>query len=172
MDSLPSPPDVRRPGPSRPGVLGTIGSVLQAALIAFAAALGMLLGFGRRSGTLWQPLNSAAHTLLGGRADGVWGFVKDVTPVGCLVVLTVCTIATLAVVLLVPLFPRWSGLAAAILVAWAGYLLHLHVVARVPGGLAALLTVGELRALYLSQCAALVAGTRYALAGARITVAR
>jgi hypothetical protein len=54
-------------------------------------------------------------------------------------------------------------LAAAVGVALVSYLLHLHVVARSPGGLAALLSIGELRALYLTLALALVAGMRFAL---------
>ncbi len=50
-------------------------------------------------------------------------------------------------------------------VSLAGYLLHLHVAARTPGGLAALLTAGELRALYAVLAVALVSGMRFAFSG-------
>ena len=42
------------------------------------------------------------------------------------------------------------------------YLVHVHIVARTPGGLAALLTIGELRALYAVVAVALFIGMRYA----------
>jgi hypothetical protein len=51
-----------------------------------------------------------------------------------------------------------------------GYLLHLHVVARMPGGLADLLTVGEMRALYLVLGIALVAGMRFAFSTGATTL--
>jgi hypothetical protein len=57
-------------------------------------------------------------------------------------------------------------------VAVVGYLLHLHVVARTPGGLADLLTVGELRALYLTLGVALVAGMRFAFSTGVTTLER
>jgi hypothetical protein len=52
--------------------------------------------------------------------------------------------------------------AAAAGVALTGYLVHLHVAARAPGGLAALLSVGELRGLYVTLGVALGAGMRFA----------
>ena len=51
---------------------------------------------------------------------------------------------------------------AAFGMALAGYLVHVHVVARTSGGLAALLTIGEMRALYFAVAIALFAGMRYA----------
>ena len=60
---------------------------LAGAGITAATLIGMLLGLGRRYSTLWRPLNAAAHTVLGTRADGVWGFQADVTLTGVAVVL-------------------------------------------------------------------------------------
>lgn len=131
--------------------------------VAFASALGMLLGFGRRSGTLWRPLNAAAHTVLGSRAEGVWGFQPDVTLMGGAVVLVVSLVAGLAAAGLSTVFrSTLSGAVSALGVATAGYLVHVHIVAHTPGGLAALLGVGELRALYVVVAIALFAGMRYA----------
>jgi hypothetical protein len=59
-------------------------------------------------------------------------------------------------------FRTMHVVAAAAGVALVSYFLHLHVVAKIPGGLAALLTVGELRGLYLTLGLALVAGMRFA----------
>ena len=47
-------------------------------------------------------------------------------------------------------------------VALLGYLLHVYVVARIDGGLSALLAIGELRALYVTLAGALVLGMRLA----------
>jgi hypothetical protein len=57
-------------------------------------------------------------------------------------------------------------------VSLAGYLLHLHLVARTPGGLADLLTVGELRGTYLTLAIALVAGMRFAFSTGATTLER
>ena len=130
--------------------------------IAAAIILGMLLGLGRRYSTLWRPLNAAAHTVLGSRADGVWGFQLDVTLTGCGVVLVM---SAMAGVVIAELTSSGRTLHRAIVgagMALIGYLVHVHIVARTPGGLAALLTLGELRALYSAVAFALVAGMRYA----------
>ena len=122
----------------------------------------MLLGLGRRYSTLWRPLNAAAHTVLGTRADGVWGYQADVTLTGVGVVLVM---SALTGVVIAELTSSGRTLLRAIVVAGlalAGYLVHVHIVARTPGGLAALLTLGELRALYTTVAFALVAGMRYA----------
>jgi hypothetical protein len=71
-----------------------------------------------------------------------------------------------------PPFRTLHVAAAAAGVAITGYLLHLHVVARTPGGLADLLTVGELRALYLTLGVALVAGMRFAFSTGATTLER
>ena len=133
-----------------------------AGCVACAAVLGVLLGLGRRSGTIWRPLNAAAHTLLGARADGVWGFDPGVTPAGGLVVLVMSVAAGFAVARIAATFRSLHVVGAAAAVSLAGYLLHLHVAARTPGGLAALLSVGELRALYVMLALALFAGMRLA----------
>jgi hypothetical protein len=131
-------------------------------LVAAAAAAGLLVGIGRRAGTALRPLNATAYTLLGTRADGVWGFDPIVTIVGVLVVLAVSTLAGIVVARLAPSFRTLRVVLAAAGVALVGYLLHLHVAARVDGGLSALLSVGELRALYVTAASALVLGMGFA----------
>jgi len=133
-----------------------------AGLVAAAAVNGLLVGIGRRAGTALRPLNATAHTLLGTRADGVWGFDPIVTIVGVLVVLAVSVLAGVVVARLSPPFRTFRVVLAAAGVALLGYLLHLHVAARVDGGLSALLSVGELRALYVTAASALVLGMRFA----------
>lgn len=133
-----------------------------AGFVATSALTGLLLGLGRRTGTAWRPLNAAAHTVLGARADDVWSFHGGVTPVGGLVVLTMSMAAGFAVARLAPSMRTLHVIGAAAGVALTGYLLHLHLAARTPGGLAALLSLGELRAFYLTLGVALWAGIRFA----------
>jgi hypothetical protein len=135
---------------------------LAAGLVAAAAVTGLLLGIGRRAGTAFRPLNATAYSILGTRADGVWGFNSDVTIVGVVVVLALSTLAGIVVAWLSPPLRTVRVLVAAAGVALVGYLLHLNVAARVDGGLSALLSVGELRALYVTLASALVLGMRFA----------
>src|SRR3954468_6445911 len=93
-DTLPRPP--RAPAKTA-ATAALFARMIGAGLVAFAAVLGLLIGIGRRSGTPWQPLNAAAHIAIGGRADGVWNFQLDVTPLGCLVVLVLSMSAGLVV---------------------------------------------------------------------------
>jgi hypothetical protein len=81
---------------------------------------------------------------------------------GGLVVLVMSVVAGIVTARIAPTFRTLHVATAAAGIAFIGYLLHLHVVARTPGGLADLLTVGELRALYLTLGVALVAGMRFA----------
>lgn len=145
---------------------------LHAGLVSFAAVTGLLLGIGRRGGTPWRPLNAAAHLLLGGRADGVWNFQSGVTPMGCLVVLVLSMMAGFVAACVTASRRTSYVILAAACVAIVGYFLHLHLAARAPGGLAALLSVGELRALYVTLALALASGIRLALLpdeGSRMT---
>jgi hypothetical protein len=137
---------------------------------AGAAVLGLLMGVGRRTGTVWRPINAAAHGLLGAQADGVWSYHGSVTPVGGLVVLVMSVVAGIITARIAPSFRTLHVAMAAAGVALTGYILHLHVVARTPGGLADLLTVGELRALYLMLGVALVAGMRFAFSTGAATL--
>jgi hypothetical protein len=135
---------------------------LAAGLVASAAVLGLLIGIGRRAGTALRPLNATAYTLLGTRADGVWGFDAVVTLTGVVVVLVVGTLAGMIVARLARSYRTFRVVLAATGVALAGYFLHVHLVARVDGGLSALLSTGELRALYFAGASALVLGMRVA----------
>jgi hypothetical protein len=107
-----------------------------------------------------------AQTVLGTRADGVWEFHANVTFVGVAVVLVVSLVAGVATAWLASSRHTLQGAIAAFGVALAGYLTHVHIVARTPGGVAALLTTGELRALYFTGAIALTAGMRYAFSPA------
>jgi hypothetical protein len=140
----------------------TVRRGLAAGVVAAAALVGLLMGMGRRAGTAFRPLNATAHVLLGTRADDVWGFDGVVTIVGCVVVLAVSAVAGLVVARLTPSHRTFRVLVAAAGVALLGYLLHLYVAARSLGGLSALLSIGELRALYVALALALVVGMRFA----------
>lgn len=155
-------PPTRPPERFAPRAPSTLARGSAAGLVAAAAVTGLLVGVGRRAGTALRPLNATAHTVLGTRADGVWGFDPVVTTVGVVVVLAVSALAGIVVARLSPSFRTFRVVLAAAGVALVGYLLHVHVAARVDGGLSALLTVGELRALYLTAASALVLGMRLA----------
>jgi hypothetical protein len=150
-----------RDGAYAPNVTRITIALGASALIA-ATVLGMLLGLGRRYSTLWRPLNAAAHTMLGERADNVWGYQSDVTPVGVAVVLVVSAMAGFLIAELTSSRRTLHRAMTAFGMALVGYLVHVHIVARTPGGLAALLSVGELRALYTAVAIVLIAGMRYA----------
>lgn len=135
---------------------------LCAGFVSFAAVTGLLLGIGRRAGTPWRPLNAAAHLLLGTRADGVWNFQSGVTPMGCLVVLVLSMMAGFIAACVTASRRTSYIILASACVATVGYFLHLRLAARAPGGIAALLSVGELRALYLTLALALAGGIRLA----------
>jgi hypothetical protein len=135
---------------------------LAASGISAATILGVLLGLGRRYSTLWRPLNAVANTVLGSRADGVWGFQSDVTLIGGAVVLVMSAMTGLVIALFTSSGRILHGAMVTFGMALLGYLVHVHIVARMPGGLAALLSIGELRALYAAVAIALFIGMRYA----------
>lgn len=140
-----------------------------ASVITAATILGMLLGVGRRYSTVWRPLNAAAHTVLGARADGVWGYQSDVTPIGCAVVLVVSVLTGIVIALFASSGRSLHRAIATFGIALLGYLVHVHIVARTPGGLAALISIGELRALYAAVAIALFIGMRYAFSSGAAT---
>jgi hypothetical protein len=142
-------------------VPSTLQRGIAAGLVAAAAIIGLLIGIGRRAGTAFRPLNATAYAVIGTRADGVWGF-GHVTIIGVVVVLALSAVAGILVAWLSPSQRTLRELVAAAGVALAGYLVHVHVAARIDGGLSALLSVGELRALYITLASALVVGMRLA----------
>ena len=143
----------------------TLARGLAAGLVAAAAIIGLLIGIGRRAGTAFRPVNATAYAVIGTRADGVWGFVWSVghvTIIGVLVVLVLSAVAGILVAWLSPSQRTLREILAAAGVAVVGYFLHAHVAARIDGGLSALLSLGELRALYITLAVALVLGMRLA----------
>jgi len=156
------PPPTPHQADPRRFVPSTLSRGVAAGLVAAAAVLGLLVGIGRRAGTALRPVNATAYALLGTRADGVWDFDPIVTIAGVLVVLAVSATAGMVVARLSPSFRTLRTLVAAAGVALVGYFLHVHVVSRVDGGLSALLSIGEVRALYVIAASALVLGMRFA----------
>ena len=155
--------DNTTPGfPPRSLPIRQLSRVIGAAGILGASSLGVLLGIGRRSGTAWRAVNAAAHVVIGSRADDVWGFQFDVTLTGCAVVLAMSAVAGVAIAELTSTRRTIFRTVVTGAVVLVGYLVHVHIVARTPGGLAALLTLGELRVLYGEAAIAAVAGMRYA----------
>jgi len=143
----------------------TLARGLAAGLVAAAAMIGLLIGIGRRAGTAFRPVNATAYAVIGTRADGVWGFVWSVghvTILGVLVVLVLSAVAGILVAWLSPSQRTLRVLVAAAGVAVVGYCFHVYVAARIDGGLSALLSIGELRALYVTLAGALVLGMRLA----------
>jgi hypothetical protein len=167
---IPSAPRVSEPSSSAVRAPSWALRGVVAGAVAGSAVLGLLMGIGRRAGTVWRPINAAAHGVLGAQADGVWSYHESVTPVGGLVVLVLSVAAGLVAARIASTFRTLHAPVAAAGVAAVGYLLHVHVVARTPGGLADLLTVGELRALYLTLGVALVAGMRFAFSTGATTL--
>ena len=139
----------------------TLQRGIAAALVGAAAIIGLLIGIGRRAGTAFRPLNATAYAVIGTRADGVWGF-GHVTILGVLVVLALSAVAGILVAWLSPSQRTLRELVAAAGVALPSYFVHVHVAARIDGGLSALLSLGELRALYITLATALVLGMRLA----------
>ena len=133
----------------------------QAGVVAWAATLGVLVGFGRSRGASLQPLNAIAHVFFGPRALLMQGFDWIVTPAALLLHL-----AALAAwgVLFALLAGRLRGLR--LLVAAIAYVLLLWLVNRavLPStlsvGLAQLLSPWELGAFYLVLAIALAVGIR------------
>jgi hypothetical protein len=139
----------------------TLQRGIAAGLVAAAAIAGLLIGIGRRAGTAFRPLNATAFTVIGTRADGVWGF-GHVTIIGVVVVLALSAVAGILAARLSPSQRTLRELVVAAGVALVGYFVHVHIAARIDGGLSALLSLGELRALYTTLASALVLGMRLA----------
>ena len=133
----------------------------QAGVVAWAATLGVLVGFGRSRGALLQPLNAIAHVFFGTRALLMQGFDWVVTPSALLLHL----VALAAWSVLFALFAgRLRGLR--LLGAAAAYALLIWLINRVAlpselsSGFARVLSPWELGAFYLALALALAAGIR------------
>jgi hypothetical protein len=99
----------------------------------------------------------------------VWGYQSDVTLAGVAVVLVVSAMTGIVIALLASSGRTVYRAMTTFGIGLLAYLVHVHIVARTPGGLAALLTIGELRALYAALAIALFIGMRYAFSSSERT---
>ncbi|MGH7624326.1 MAG: hypothetical protein ACREOJ_03300 [Gemmatimonadaceae bacterium] len=131
-----------------------------AGLVAAAALAGVLMGFGRAHGAIFQPLNSIAHVAYGTRALLLDEFRAAITLTGVLILIVAMVIW--GIVLAIPA-GRLRGIplfGAALVVAAVSFLCnHFILPSRVAPGLDQLLTHGEMVALYLVMAIALAIGT-------------
>lgn len=133
----------------------------QAGIVAWAATLGVLIGFGRSRGAVVQPLNAMAHVIFGTRALLMQGFDWLVTPTA--LALHLATLIAWGVIFAL-IAGRFRGLP--LLAAAGAFALLVWLVNRVvfPSALAPafaqLLSPWEIGALYLVLALALAAGVR------------
>ncbi len=134
---------------------------MQAGIVAWAATLGVLIGFGRSRDAALQPLNSIAHPFFGTRALLMQGFDWVVTPTALLLHLAVLVVAGVIFALLAA---RLRGLR--LFSAAAAYALLIWLVNRLTlptmlsAGLARLLSPWELVLFYLVLAIALALGVK------------
>ena len=134
---------------------------VQAGIVAWAATLGVLVGFGRARSAALQPLNSIAHPFFGTRALIMQGFDWAITPLALLLHLVVLV----ALGVIFAIFAarlrgvRLFGAALAYaLVIWLVNRLMLPTV--LSAGLAQLLSSWEMAVYYLVMALALALGVR------------
>jgi hypothetical protein len=134
---------------------------VQAGIVAWAATLGVLVGFGRSRGAALQPLNSIAHPFFGTRALVMQGFDWAVTPLALL--LHLVAIVVLGVIFAI-VAARLRGLrlfGAALAYAFVIWLVNrLIFPTMLSAGLAQLLSSWEMAVYYLVMAVALALGVR------------
>lgn len=134
---------------------------MQAGIVAWAATLGVLVGFGRSRGAALQPLNSIAHPFFGTRALVMQGFDWAVTPLALL--LHLVAIVVLGVIFAI-VAARLRGLrlfGAALAYAFVIWLVNrLIFPTMLSAGLAQLLSSWEMAVYYLVMAVALALGVR------------
>jgi hypothetical protein len=133
---------------------------IPAGLLAATATGGALLAVGHRSATAARPFNIIAMHLLGDRAN-MLGFAAAVTLAGLLIhfILTTLVGIVTAAIANRRLAPAWAvAFAVSVLMA----LISIGIARRGGSSLAAILTVGDLVAFYLTMAIALMIGMRIA----------
>lgn len=134
---------------------------MQAGIVAWAATLGVLVGFGRSRGAALQPLNSIAHPFFGTRALIMQGFDWAITPLALL--LHLVAIVALGVIFAI-LAARLRGarlFGAALAYAFVIWLVNrLILPTMLSAGLAQLLSSWEMAVYYLVMALALALGVR------------
>lgn len=140
---------------------------MQAGVVAWAATVGVLVGFGRSRGAALQPLNSIAHQFFGTRALLMQGFDWAITPVALLLHLAVLVALGVIFALLAVRLRGFRLVGAAIayaLVIWLVNRLMLPTV--LSAGLAQTLSPWEMGVFYLVMALALALGVRLGLGSA------
>lgn len=131
--------------------------------LAASATAGALAGFGIRLGTPARPFNAVARLVLGGRADGVWGFDPPVTAVGVLLHVTVMCVWGFLTVRLAQSRRGAGRVAVAVVVALLALAIDLLVVARVlRAGVSGVLAPVQVVVVHVVLAIALVVGMRLA----------
>lgn len=136
---------------------------IQAGIVAAAATLGVLVGFGAAHGAWLQPVNAVAHLVVGSRAFLIDDFAPVVTLLGLLV--HVASIVLWAVVfsLLAGRLRGWRLGAAAAAFAGAAYVVDQRLTpARLAPGFERSLSGLETAAIYVVFAVALGLGVRFA----------
>jgi hypothetical protein len=137
-------------------------SSVQAALIAAAGTTGAVVGIGLREGVPWRPFNALASSVLGARADGVWGFDPGVTLAGLALQLAAVLIVGFLFALAAPARGVGLVLAAAAVSAAAYGLTRLVAPFLLQPALATGLTPPQLGLVCIVLAASLAVGTRLA----------
>jgi hypothetical protein len=139
-----------------------VGLGVYAGIVAAAATAGTLIGFGRARGEAWRPLNAVGHLFLGYRARLMDRFDPLVTPVG--IALHVLSVVVWGVLfaLVAARLRGWRLAAAAAALGAAAFVIDTHLLPdRFDPGFPALLSRGELIAVYAVLAAALALGIRF-----------
>ncbi|HEU4643373.1 MAG TPA: hypothetical protein VFS44_13035 [Gemmatimonadaceae bacterium] len=136
---------------------------MRAGVVAAAATLGTLLGFGWVRGAALRPLNSIAHMLFGTRAFVMEGFDFAVTTAALLVHILSILVWAVIFALLAGRLRGWRLLVSAIVFAGIAWITdHYLVPAMLTPGFERLLSPAEVGTLYFVLALSLAAGTRIA----------
>jgi hypothetical protein len=134
---------------------------VQAGIVAWAATLGVLVGFGRSRGAALQPLNSIAHAFFGTRALLMQGFDWAITPAALLLHLAVLVAFGVIFSLLAAGLRGWRLVGAAIAYALVIWLVNrLMLPTMYASGLAQLLSPWEMVVFHRILARALALGVR------------
>lgn len=134
---------------------------MQAGVVAWAATLGVLVGFGRSRDAVLQPLNSIAHPFFGTRALLMQGFDWAVTPTALLLHLALLVIAGVIFALFATRLRGARLVGAAVAYALVIWLVNrLTLPTMLSAGLARLLSPWELGIFYLVMALALAFGVK------------
>ena len=134
---------------------------MQAGIVAWAATLGVLVGFGRARGAALQPLNSIAHPFFGTRALLMQGFDWAITPAALLLHLALFVVSGVIFALIATRLRGFRLVGAAV-----AYALVIWLVNRVmlptmfSSGLAQVLSRWEIGVFYFVMALALALGVR------------